>query len=405
MRTSPAARGFWLIAYVFTATVASSTLPTPLYPLYQRADGFGALMVTVVFAVYAIGVLGALFLGGHLSDWVGRKRMLAFALLSGMASSATFALSAAVPALMAGRVLSGVSVGLVTATATAHLADLHGRARPGGSLRRAEVVATATNLGGLGLGPVISGLLAEHTSAPLRVPYAVSLVLLAIGLAALPFVPETVARPDPRPAYRPQRMNVAAEHRNTFTAAALSSVVAFALFGLFTSLAPVLLSTLFHAGSRIVAGLAVFLVFGSAAAAQVPLHRLAARRQLTGGLLVMAAGIVGLAVAVALRSLPLFLVAGAVAGAGAGITFKGSMTTVLATAAAHRRGETAAALFLIAYLGLSLPVLGLGLATQVLPVTIALYAFSVVLLLPLMFAGRRVVTAPSPSLSPESVGR
>lgn len=392
-------RGFWLIAYLFTVTMASSTLPAPLYPLYQRADGFGALMVTVVFAVYAVGVLGALFLAGHVSDWAGRKRMLALGLMFGIASSATFVASAALPALVVGRVLSGVSVGLVTATATAHLADLHGRARPDGGPRRAEVVATATNLGGLGLGPLISGLLSEHTSAPLHAPYAVSLLLLAIGLAALTLVPETVRRPDPRPAYRPQRTSVAPEHRGTFVGAAASSVVAFAVFGLFTSLAPGVLTTLFDTDSRLVAGLAALLVFGCAAVAQIPLHRLGGRRQQTTGLAVMAAGILALVLGVHLQLLAVFLAGGAVAGAGAGIAFKGSMSTVLATAAAHRRGETATALFLAAYVGLTVPVLGLGLAAQRLPVTVALYAFGSALLIALAFAGWRTVTAPAHRLA------
>jgi MFS family permease len=353
----------WLIAYLFTGTVASSTLPTPLYPLYQRADGFGALMVTVVFAAYAVGVLGALFLGGHISDWAGRKRMLALALVFGIASSATFVASAALPALVVGRVLSGLSVGLVTATATAHLADLHGHGRPGRSPRRAEVVATAANLGGLGLGPLISGVLAEYGSSPLHFPYVVSLLLLTIGLAALTLVPETVQRPDPRPAYRPQRISVPAEHRHAFTSAVTSSVVAFAVFGLFTSLAPTVLTTLFHTSSRLLAGLVVLLVFASAAVAQLPLHRVAARRQLTTGLGIMVIGILALACAVHLHLLALFITGGAVAG----IRFKGSMTTVFATGAPDRRGETAAALFLSAYIGLAVPVLGLGFAARAFP--------------------------------------
>lgn len=386
-------RGFWLITYLFTVTMASSTLPTPLYPLYQREDGFGALVVTMVFAVYAVGVVAALLLGGHVSDWIGRRRVLALGLVLGIASSTTFAASAALPALVAGRVLSGLSVGLVTATATAHLADLNGRARPGQGLRRAEVVATAANMGGLGLGPLISGLLAVSTTSPLRVPFVVSVLLLAFGLAALAVVPETVQRPDPLPPYRPQRTAVAPEHRQTFVGAAAASIVAFAVFGLFSSLAAIVMSTLFHRGSPVLGGLAALLAFGSGAAAQIPLHRMSARRQLGIGLTVTAAGVVVLVLAVHLAVLALFLAGGAIAGAGAGITFKGSMSTVLATAAANRRGESAAALFLAAYVGLTVPVVGLGLAAQSLPVTVALSAFGGVLLLALAFAGWRIATA------------
>jgi MFS family permease len=327
------------------------------------------------------------------SDWLGRRRVLAVGLVLGIASSVTFAASAALPALVAGRVLSGLSVGLITATATAHLADLNGQARPGGGLRRAEVVATAANMGGLGLGPLISGLLAEYASAPLRVPYAVSVLLLAIGLAALAVVPETVLRPDPLPAYRPQRTAVAPEHRRTFVGAATASIVAFAVFGLFSSLAAIVMSTLFHVGSPALGGLAALLAFGSGAAAQIPLHRIAARRQLLIGLTVIAAGLVVLVLAVHVGVLALFLAGGALAGAGAGITFKGSMSTVLATAPANHRGETSAALFLAAYVGLTVPVIGLGVAAQLLPVTVALYAFACALLLGLAFAAWRIRTA------------
>jgi hypothetical protein len=204
-----------------------------------------------------------------------------------------------------------------------------------------------------------------------------------------------VQRPDPLPAYRPQRTGVAPEHRQAFVGAATASVVAFAVFGLFSSLAAIVMTTLFDSGSPVMGGLAALLAFGAGAAAQVPLHRVTARRQLVIGLAVTAAGVVVIVLAVHLTVLAVFLAGGAVAGAGAGITFKGSMSTVLATAAAGRRGETAAALFLAAYVGLTVPVLGLGFAAQSLPVTVALSAFGGVLLLALAFAGWRTVTAPS----------
>ena len=70
------AAGFWLIAYAFLAAMAFSTVPAPLYSLYMARDGFSTLMVTVVFAVYAVGVVISLLLAGHVSDWVGRKKVL-----------------------------------------------------------------------------------------------------------------------------------------------------------------------------------------------------------------------------------------------------------------------------------------------------------------------------------------
>src|ERR1700710_2300952 len=78
--------GFWIAAVAFLLNMAFSAVPTPLYVLYQRRDNFSTIMVTVVFAVYAFGVMGSLFLAGHISDWVGRKKVFVPALLVNVAS-------------------------------------------------------------------------------------------------------------------------------------------------------------------------------------------------------------------------------------------------------------------------------------------------------------------------------
>ncbi|GAA3953133.1 MFS transporter [Actinomadura viridis] len=380
--------GFWLIATVFTLTMAFSTLPTPLYPLYQRADGFGPFVVTVVFVTYAIGVVAALFLAGHLSDWFGRRTVLVPALVLSIGSALVFSQWAALPALLAARLLSGLSVGLLTATATAHLDELGRRARPGSSGARAAAVATGANLGGLGLGTLVSGVFAEHTGAPLHTPYLVFLGLLALGALAVFLAPETVTRPEIRPRYRPQRVSVPDEARPAFFTAAVAAATAFSVFGLFTSLTPVVLRGL-HVTSPAVAGAATFVVFGSAALAQILLSRLSARTQLLAGLPLLAAGMSLLAVAVWTSGLPLFLIGGAVSGVAAGLTFKGSVTTVVALAVPERRGETLTGLFLAAYLGLSLPVLALGLAVQTVPPRDAVLGFAGVLLVMTAFLARR----------------
>ena len=371
--------GFWLVAAVFTLTMAFSTVPTPLYPSYERVDGFGPFVVTIVFSAYALGVLVSLFLAGHLSDWYGRKAVLLPAVVLSIASALVFLGSAALPALIVGRVLSGLSVGLLTATATAHLDDLHRRARPGASGTRASVVATGANLGGLGLGTLVSGLIVEHTSTPLKAPFLVFLVLLGAGALTVLLAPETVDRPEPRPRYRPQRVSVPEQARPSFFAAAIIALITFAMFGLFTSLAPAVLKSL-HSASAAATGVTVFLVFGSAALAQILLMRWSASAQLRFGLGALAVGLVLLTSAVWVSSLALFVLGGVVSGAAAGTAFKGSVSTVLGLAAPERRGETLTGLFLAAYLGISLPVVGLGIAVQSLSIRDAMSVFAVLLL-------------------------
>src|SRR6201981_2808780 len=71
---------FWVVAAGFCVNLAFSAVPTPLYVIYQQRDHFSTLMIPVFYAVYAIGVIVSLFLGGHISDWVGRRRVLVPAL-------------------------------------------------------------------------------------------------------------------------------------------------------------------------------------------------------------------------------------------------------------------------------------------------------------------------------------
>jgi len=369
--------GFWLVAYTFAVTMAFSAAPAPLYVLYQQKDGFGPFTVTLVFAAYAVGVVVSLFLAGHVSDWVGRRRVLVPAVLVNVLAAVIFLAWASVPALLVARFVSGISVGMLTATATAHLAELHSAARPGQSRTRADVVATAANLGGIGLGPLIAGFLAEYVPDPLHVPYLVFQALMLLGALAVVFVPETV-EPVAR-TYRPQRVSVPQDSRSRFFAAGAAAFAGFAVFGMFTSLAPGFLANTLHEHSHALAGTVSFSVFGAAALAQILLAR-ATRRRLVGlGVTLLAAGIVLVIVAVWLPSLAWFVAGGVLAGGGAGATFKGCVSIVFSIAPPDRRGETLAGLFLAAYVGLTVPVLGLGLATQLIPVTVAMLAFGAVL--------------------------
>jgi len=161
---------FWIVGYTFAVTMAFSALPTPLYVLYQARDGFSTFLITVIFAAYAVGVVASLFLAGHLSDWAGRRRMVLLAVLVNMFSGVLFLLWPATAGLIVARLVSGVSVGMLTATATAYLSELHAAARPGAGRSRSEIVATAANLGGIGLGPLLSGLLAQYFGHALVLP-------------------------------------------------------------------------------------------------------------------------------------------------------------------------------------------------------------------------------------------
>lgn len=372
--------GFALVAFAFLVAMAFSTVPTPLYPLYVARDGFSVFMVTVVFAVYAVGVMVSLVLAGHVSDWVGRKKVLLPALALELAAAVLYLTGTSLPVLLGARFLTGLGVGMIAATATAHLQELHAAHRPGASSHRFELVSTAANIGGLGVGPLVSGFLAQWAAAPLRTPYAVFAVLLVLALAAVSLAPETVRQRFVRPAYRPQRVSLDHADPAGYLAAAAGAFASFAVFGLFTSVAPGFVAGPLHHPAHALIGAIVFAVFGGAAAAQSLTSGLsgAARRRL--GLAAQAVGMVTLVAGMHTADLTAFLVGGVIAGIGAGVLFKAALGTVASLAVADKRSEALAGLFLVGYLGLTLPAIGIGVASRAFPAVTVITWFTAILL-------------------------
>ncbi|HST39764.1 MAG TPA: MFS transporter, partial [Conexibacter sp.] len=361
-RTARHGFGFWAVAYAFLVVMAFCAVPTPLYAIYQARDGFSSFVVTIVFAAYAAGVVVSLFTVGHLSDWHGRRRVLIPALLLSIVSAIVFLLWHGLAALLVARVLSGLAVGAVTATATAWIAELHSARRPDASPRRAQLVGTAANLGGIGLGPLVAGMLAQWVGDPLVVPYAVSIAALTVALVVVALSPDERELPSPRPRYRPQHVSVPAAARGRYFAAGAAAAIAFATLGLFTSLAPSFIAGTLGHTSHALAGAAAFVVFAGGVVGQAAIATRGAREALAAGIATLLFGLSVVVAAVWLPqpSLALFLAGGIVAGAGAGMLFKGAIATVAALAAPERRAEALAGIFLAGYVGISLPVIGLG---------------------------------------------
>jgi MFS family permease len=375
--------GFWIVALAFVTAMAFTTAPTPLWSLYAQRDRFSSLTVTIVFAIYALAVAISLFFVGHLSDEYGRRRVLMPALALEILAGVVFVVWPSLPGLLFARVFSGLGVGAVTATAMAWLGELGGA----GS-RHAQIVAIGANLGGLGVGALISGLLAQWAGNPLRVPFVVFTVALMFAWVALLAAPETRGPRSPRARYRPQRVSVPSESRGRFFAAALAAAITMAVFGLLTSLAPSFLAGTLHQPSHALAGAVSFGAFATAALVQTLSDSRTTQQLLTAAIPALLAGLGLLTIAVWLPypSLAVFLAGDVVVGAGCGLMFKGAVATVAEVSSQEHRAEALAGLFLAAYLGLAGPVIGLGALTQVASTRISLLVFVSLLALGILAA-------------------
>ena len=381
---SPAAEGrrpavprrvaFWLLAFVFAATMLGTTLPTPLYDIYQAQWHFSAAIVTVTFAVYAAGVLLTLLLTGRASDQAGRKPVLAAALGCSALSTVVFILAPNVGVLMAGRILSGFSAGLMTGTATATLTELI----PASASRRASLVATAANMGGLGLGPLIAGLFAQYGPHPTVLVFQVYLAVLAAAGLCLFLVPETVS-PRRRPVIRFAGLGIPERGRGEFIAAGVAGFAAFSLLGLFAGLAPTFVASVLHEPNHAVQGAVVFGLLAVGTVTQLVLARFGSRRVVMAGLGLFLAALTLIVAALAAASMALFLAGTVVGGVAVGAVFLGSLATANRLAPPGRRGQTVSTFFVLCYAGLIIPVVGVGVATLFTGDFPAVLAFSILL--------------------------
>ena len=376
---APRRVAFWLLALVFAVTMLGTTLPTPLYVIYQARWHFSAAVVTVTFAVYAAGVLAALLLAGRSSDQAGRKPVLAAALGASALSTAMFVLAPDLGVLLAARIMSGLSAGLMTGTATAALAELV----PSG--RRASLVATAANMGGLGLGPLIAGLFSQYAPHPTTLVFEVYLAVLAAAGLCLRFIPETVS-PRQRPALRLTGLGIPERSRGEFIAAAAAAFAAFSLLGLFAALAPTFLGSVLHEDNHAVQGAVVFLLFAAGTAIQLLLSRFPSRRVMVAGLGLLLPALALIVAALAQAALALFLAGTVVAGIAVGSIFLGSLATASRLAPPGRRGQIASTYFVACYGGLIVPVVGVGIASGFIGDFPAVLALSVLLAVLCIFA-------------------
>ena len=337
-----------LLAYlvltgVFAAGMLGTTLPTPLYVLWQEQYRFPAFIITVLFAGYTLGLLMALLFFGRLSDHFGRRPALLLALGLACASTVLFVLAQQVLVLLAGRLLSGLAAGLLTGTAAAGLAELH----PAGNTRQAGRLTTVTNLGAMGLGPLVAGLFAQFAPAPTRLVFVVYLLIVAVSLPLVCVLPEPVAVPDRVLDLRP-RLGVAASTHTIFWPAAVTALCLSTLLDLFAALAPTFLKGLLHEPYLALAGGVVCVLFSAAAVSLLLLQGLSSRRaRLFGGILLLP-GLALIEVGLTLPAFPSLLAGTLIGGVGAGLAYTGCLAALNQVAPPQHKAEMVSAYFVVA---------------------------------------------------------
>lgn len=348
-----------VVAYIYWVGMFGTTVTTALWALYATTFGLSSLMVTIAFAVYALGVVAGFLLLGRMSDTVGRRPVLLGAIVLGVATAVLFLVADHTAVILVARVLSGFSAALVTGAATAAMIDL---AAPE---RRAYIgaVSIVANMGGLAAGAIVAGVLAELVPEPLTTPWVVNLALLGLAAAGLLVVPETVAR-RPGLGIRLERLGIPGEIRGVFLRAAIAAGTGFAVLGVLTAVTGLFLAHVLDIHNYAAAGAVVGLSLGATAAGQFLSRRVRVPVALPAACATLVLAGVCIAVALETSSLAALVAGSALNGIGTGTAAGAGLAAIGSGCPQDRRGEATSTFFAILYTMLALPVIGVGLLAR-----------------------------------------
>ncbi|MGJ6968837.1 MFS transporter [Streptosporangium sp. G11] len=356
-RTRPGGgpRGFWIVTAVLGFSLAAAGAPTPLYGVYAARWGFSAITLSVVFAVYAVALLGALLAFGALSDAVGRKPVVILALSLQVIGLLCFVAATDAGWLLAARVAQGAATGLVSAAASAALLDLQPPGRPGlGAFMNALMSSAGLCAGALG-----SGALVQYAPHPERLVYVVLLVMAVLLLAGvLLLVDETVTdRKRPR---LWSRIAVPKPIRPAFLTAVPCLAATLALGGLYLSLGPSLAGDLNHSHNHLLGGGVPAMLCGTGALATAALRLRAPRVCMIAGCVTLTSGSALTTIALVVESPGLFYASTVVAGVGFGAGCLGSLRSLVSLADPEQRGALVSAIYIVVYTAFSVPIVVAG---------------------------------------------
>ncbi|MDF2561240.1 MAG: transporter [Microbacterium sp.] len=348
----PRARfGFVLAIVAQILMMVGASAPSPFYPVLAQDIGFEAIVISAVFAVYAVALLLTLLTAGSLSDHVGRRpvAIAGFLLLAG--SMFLFWHADAVAMLFFARILQGVASGLLISALSATVLDF----APGG---RAGVAALWNALSpgiGLALGALVSAVVLDVSGEALLDVFA-PLSSAYILLAALFFlVPETAPRKPGVWASLSFRLSIPPAIRADFWRGAPAVIAGWATGGLFLSLGANIVRGELGGEAHVWQGLGVVLLAGVGAVTAFVLRKIAARSMVLFGTSALAVGTLLSLIALGVGSLPFYLVAAAVTGMGFGTAFSGVVASLAPRIPATQRADTFAVIYLLAYLAFGVP--------------------------------------------------
>jgi MFS family permease len=376
-RTLPPGAAFAVAALTLAALYLAAGAPTPLLVVFQQEWGFAPWVLTVAFGTYAIGLLAALLVAGQLSDYVGRRPVLAVALTVGLLAMLMFLFAPGIGWVIAARAVQGIATGAATSAFTASIVEQ----APVHRKRLGTIIGSVAPAGGLGLGALLTGVAVQVTRHASLIVFAALAVIMAVGAVLTALSAETAApRPGAAGSLVPHVV-VPPAARREFTAAVPVHLAAWMLSGLFLGLVPTIIQDLFGLHSGLLNGATAFVLPETAAVAGFFLGRFTPRRTTVIGGVSVLTGTALIVGGVAAGILPLLWLGGLIGGVGFGASFSGALRAITPLAEMHQRAGLFAAVYIVAYLSYGVPAIIAGLLVAPVGLLATVLGYSVAIIL------------------------
>jgi MFS family permease len=330
----------------------ASAAPTPLYRIYQENFSVSPVLITVIFAVYAFALLAALLTAGSISDHLGRKPVIFFALVLEIVAMGLFVVASGPAWLIVARIVQGLATGIAGASIGAALVDV--------DRAKGQIVNSIAPLCGMAVGAVGTSALIQYGPFPMHLVYALLFVAFTLQAAAIWLTGETGGtRPGALGSLIP-RVTIPKQVKRPLFLVTPINIANWTLAGFYLSLVPSLVASTTGSRAPLTGGAVVTALMVSGAIAVYLRRGKTASANLTFGVSAKALGILTVVAGVHLANVPLLLVGTIFTGVGFGTNFLGSIGTIMPLAKPDERAGLLSAFYVQSYLAFSLPAILAG---------------------------------------------
>ncbi|MBU8589704.1 MFS transporter [Priestia megaterium] len=390
------------VLFAIAVIAISTNLAVPFFPLYQELFHANSFTSTGLFVTYVVFLLPTLLISGSIGDYFGYKWVVVVALLLTIVSAGLFIFTPNLWVLYVARAIVGISVGLFMGTGNALLLQVSSRAR----MKLVLKLSGMMTLIGFGLGPAISSIILQYSKwNPEQLSFlllSVAAIIAILMLFTLVYVKDSHTK---QIQFRIQ-LGIPQEDKQLFWKAVGPSVfLLFSIGGMLIATLPTFVKDVMHLSNHAWSGLLLLIFLGGGAFAQFIPFSIDHIRRIQIGLILLFIGFWCMLTAGAQETMGLLWFSILLLSIGNGWVFQSCMGLSGDMGKASDNARVISTFYVMAYLGMSIPTLAVGLLTLILgliPALIILCACVTVLGLWIIWSSGHLLKGASLSMEKDS---